>query len=222
MRSAAGWFVLAGVACGGSADVPAAATPAADATSGAAGDALQSPSGDSAANPTQVCPDIEDVIALCESSACAQAVVATCETTIAPGFSEAFATALHARAPTVACVDGLDPSTACMAPKPRAAAPTGAQKALADAFCPACANAPATTEGGLGCVGHVLPAGSTGRMLSTTLLELSDAMIEKVFAAGCIAPAAKMFPADYDNCENVFLNCVVGQFPPFPACADDQ
>ncbi len=182
------------------------------------------PTGDASADPTTLCPDIEAALthATCYSSACIVSVTADCPTTLAPVFSAAFGQALHECAAQSTCLDVLDPSSSCMADKVRSATPTAAQQTLADDFCPACAQSPSTLQGGLSCVGHVLSPGSTGTMLSTSLLELSDAYIEKVYAAGCIGMAVNQYPSDYDNCESVFLNCVSDQFPSDPsACMRD-
>jgi hypothetical protein len=200
------------------------ASPAGDAGADG-GDAATSPTpatGDAAANPAELCPDLDAIVGRCYSSACEQAFAAACAATWAPLFSEPFAQALHQCAATAACVDQADPSTACMAPKVRAATPTAAQQALADTFCQACAQGPSTHDGGLSCVGHVLSAGSTGRMLSTSLLEMSDSFAATIQASNCIASAAQKYPGSYDNCESEFLNCVVAQYPPMPAsCSGD-
>jgi hypothetical protein len=198
-----------------------AAGDAQDATGNPPSDAALPPTGDAAADPNALCPDIATVANLCYPSACAQAIDAECTAVVAPAFSTAYAQALHSCASKVACVDALDPSSSCMAPLVRAAAPTGAQMTLASAFCQACAKAPATTDGGLSCVGHVLSPGSTGRMLPTSLLSLSDAYAEKVYSAGCIQQGVQQYPNDYDNCESVFLNCVSDTLPEPSACSAD-
>lgn len=114
------------------------------------------------------------------------------------------------------------PETSCLIPKLNAAAPTPAQRTLAEDFCQACARVPSTIDNGLWCVGQILAPGSTGRMLSTSLLELSDPQAAKVYAAGCIGEATQAFPKDYLNCENTFLNCLVATYSSGPAsCASD-
>jgi hypothetical protein len=182
-------------------------------------DAQVAPVGDAAADPIALCTDIDTFASRCFSTACEQWVTGSCTDVIAPIYSVAYAAAFHQCSPTTACSDQLRPDGACMTMAIRAWPPTPAQQTLADDFCPACAHSASTTEGGLSCVGHVFTANSTGRMFATSALELSDAYVEKVYQAGCIEMAAAQFPNDYDNCENIFLNCINTVLPAVPvAC----
>jgi hypothetical protein len=180
------------------------------------------PTGDAGANASPFCADVVAFAMRCDSAACAQAIASECPGTLAPLVSEAYAQAAHQCEATDRCSDKLSPDTACMVPKLNAAPPTPAQRTLAEDFCQACARAPSTLDRGLWCLGHALLPGSTGRMLSTSLLELSDQNAAQVYSAGCIAMGTQAYPNDYNNCENVFLNCVAHTFPPDPAaCAGD-
>jgi hypothetical protein len=179
------------------------------------------PTGDAGADASALCADIDAVANRCFPSACAQAVTNQCATVIAPEFSAAYASAVHQCAPTALCGSALAPDSNCTAPLIRAAAPTAAQMTLATDFCQACVRAPATTQGGLSCVGYVMAPGATGRMFATQALAMSDAFAAKVYAAGCIAKAAAKFPGDYNNCENVFLNCAVDLLTPIAECSAD-
>ena len=178
--------------------------------------------GDAAANPAELCADIESVTSRCYPVACANAVTAQCTSRIAPAFSAAYAQALHQCAPNIACSGfELQPSDLCMTPLIYAAAPTSAQMTLANKMCQACARAPATTEGGLNCTGHVPGQGSGGRALRTSLLSLSDSYVGRVDGAHCVETAVQQYPTDYDNCENVFLNCLNQELPSVSACTPD-
>ena len=148
--------------------------------------------------------------------ACAKALDDECTTAFAPLLSEAYAQALHQCFATDPCDEGLAPETLCKAQQLDTATPTAAQSALAEDFCRGCAGGPSTIDHGLWCAGHVLGPGSTGPMLSTTILELSDSAAARVYAADCIGKGVQAYPTDYNNCENGFENCVGDLYPSDP------
>jgi hypothetical protein len=180
------------------------------------------PSGTAAASASGLCPDFHTFVARCADASCTQAYDAVCAGAVAPALSAAYAAAFHHCVMTSSsCSDGSG-ETSCMVPLLNAATPTPAQRTLADDFCEAFAGVPSVLDNGLWCMGHALPPGSTGRMLSVTLLKLSDAYAAKVYAAGCIQRAVAAYPTDYLNCDSTFENCVAAQYPEDPAaCTGD-
>jgi hypothetical protein len=180
------------------------------------------PAGDASADPSLLCADIHSFTGRCLTPSCSAAYDDACPGTLAPSLSTTYQEAWHACVASASCRDALAPETSCMVSHMNVATPTAAQQALADDFCHACAGVASTLDNGLWCTGYALAPGSTGRMLSTTLLELSDAMTAKVYAADCIARAVKAYPSDYWNCDSEFENCVVEQYPGAPSACRDQ
>jgi len=195
-----------------------------EATSEDTGAAFQptAPSGTEAADPGALCADVHTFLTRCASASCTQAYDITCASTVAPAESAAYAAAFHHCVMIASsCSDGSG-ETSCMVPLINAATPTPAQRTLADDFCQACARGPSILDNGLWCAGHELMPGSTGPMLSTAILRLSDAYAAKVYAAGCIQQAVAAYPTDYLNCDGTFENCVAAQYPADPAaCSAD-
>jgi hypothetical protein len=173
-----------------------------------------------------LCADVQSVLSTCPGTlaVCASAVAAECATVFAPLRSAAYARALHGCAPTLLCQDkgALSPEQPCISVALRQSAPTAAQWSLATAVCSACAQSAPTLEGGVNCTGHVQSLASTGRLLSSSILQLSDSFAEQIFNSHCTSNAALQFPGDYDNCENSFLNCVADDHPPDPAACNSD
>jgi hypothetical protein len=179
------------------------------------------PSGTQAADANVFCADVHTYLTRCASASCAQAFDSACIGTWAPAESDAYADAFHHCVTTGTCSDASGESS-CMVPLVNDASPTAAQRTLANDFCQACAGVLTILDNGLWCMGHALLPGSTGPMLSTTILGLSDAYAAKVYAAGCIQQAVAAYPTDYLNCDNTFENCVAAQYPADPAaCSAD-
>jgi hypothetical protein len=187
----------------------------ASATSGSTG---SSPAASNGGDGTGTfCSAMSSYIQQCSKSAdCYAAFEKECPESIAPLQSDAIARALNECMATnqVSCGSVGAGENDCIRMKLEAVPPTAAQDQLAADFCAACAQgAVATHQQGVSCAGHVVEG--SGRTLATELLSLSDAATAK--AESCIRPASAQYPADYDNCENAFLDCVDNLGPGAPA-----